>query len=208
MKRPGFLDFIPITPSDWRGAYRQVWCALSHCKPMRGPRYAGNAVTRVTDHIGRRGSFLLVMGFLFIALGFAYRPDSTVAAPIEPQLHWITRAVPLAVFAVGWFVAGCYLCFVGAFRASGSQHRDGRAFIVGQAMPTMWAVVWGVSYFERHFDPHRVVAGHVSPGRVSDAPRGLVNFAIYITFSLLFLCVAGMIGARQVLDAIPENGPL
>lgn len=173
---------------------------------IRKPPKFLQPVLGLPDRIGRRGAFLLIMGGLFITLGIAYMPSNSVAAPIAPQLRWITGVIPLGAFAWAWIVFGAYLCFIGLFRASaGLTHTDGSAFIIGQAMPTVWAVVWAVAYFERHYDPHRVVAGHVSPGIARDAPRGLVNFAIFLAFSLLFLIVAGMLSAQQVLGTIPET---
>lgn len=95
---------------------------------------------RISERVGRKGAFLLLMGFMYLDIGYSYvvQPVTAITAS---QLKLALRVAPLWVYGLGWMFGGALMMIVG----SSLTHRftrDTWGFVVGAMVPAVWSTVW------------------------------------------------------------------
>lgn len=95
---------------------------------------ACRAARRLQRHLGRRGTFLAVIGVGKVCWGIGY---IATAAPRSGGLWLLTQVAPLSVWAWVWIAAGT-ITFCSAFLRVG---RDGAGFVAALIPPSVWFVV-------------------------------------------------------------------
>jgi hypothetical protein len=122
----------------------------------------------------RRDWFLVMIGVVWLLLGYAY---TLVHIPrgVKVPIRLALEVMPLWAWGVAWVVAGAY-CVLAAF-----TDRKVGGFTVAPMMPT----IWGFAY----------LAGWLH----GDADRGWITVAIFWALAAAIMFVARLIDPRAAL---------
>jgi hypothetical protein len=122
----------------------------------------------------RRDWFLIMIGALWVLLGYAYTGVHVPPGAKSP-IRIALQIMPLWAWGLSWLLAGLY-CILAAF----TDRRVG-GFTVAPFMPG----VWGLAY----------LAGWIE----GDAPRGWLSVGIFWALAGSICFVAGLIDPRPVI---------
>lgn len=136
----------------------------------------GRVLDRLQSRIGRRGTFLLLVGILWVLQGVAIGttvPSSTTAVGAYVLLH---EQVPVPV-RVGLWVASGLIGIIAAFALSPERDRWGYVAVV--LMPLERAFSFLVGY-----------VAHLAPG-IDGYPPGLRAGTVWLAVAAAIMVVAG-----------------
>ncbi|GAB2613475.1 hypothetical protein [Pseudactinotalea suaedae] len=131
---------------------------------------------------GRRGTYLLFKGLLFIFIGLAYLVP-TPSPGTERSLSFLLEfRIPFWAIGVGWFLAGL-VGIVGAF-----FRKDGWAFGMLAAVASGWTLIYLISW------------------ATGGSPRGYFLALPFAAIAGATIIVSGMVSAGEVLRQRPDGG--
>ena len=123
---------------------------------MTTPKTLGETLPSLKAHsyallhqIGYRGAVLLVFGLvdLVYSLSFAF---PTAEALANPTFQWLTRFLPITVWAVIWGVVGLF-CFFYAFRTIDDAIGYAMAILIKVFWSALFLWGWGLGEVQRGY---------------------------------------------------------
>jgi hypothetical protein len=128
----------------------------------------------------RRDRFLVLMGAVFVLLGYAYT-IVTVPHGVRTPIDTIIGHVPLWAFGIAWLATGVYSVMAGFT----DRHIGG--FTVAVAMPFLWGAIYLVSWIN------------------GDPGRGWVTTGVFWGLSAAVYSVAGLVDPTPIATPLHHD---